>query len=47
MTAIRSFDVDLIEVKSLIERAWKEVDERIEEIRDLERTLCMCVDDDE
>jgi len=39
MKAIRSFDVDLIEVKRLIEKAWKEVDERVEEIRNLERNF--------
>jgi len=39
-------DIDLIEVKILIERAWKEVDERIEEIRSLERNLAKLVKED-
>ncbi len=38
--------IDLIEVERLIEKAWKEVDERIEEIEDLKRNLVKLVKED-
>ena len=38
--------IDLIEVERLIEKAWKEVDERIEEIESLERNLVKLVKED-
>tara|TARA_R100001015_G_C4479669_1_gene60579 strand:+ start:215 stop:346 length:132 start_codon:yes stop_codon:yes gene_type:complete len=35
--------IDVIEVEELIKKAWKQVDQRIKEIKDLERNLAKLI----